>query len=39
LTFVLEPGQEQYVRLKVQMGVFAGRVASELVDEHEAEAS
>jgi hypothetical protein len=37
LTFTLEPGQERYVRLKIQMGVFAGRIIPELVDKKEAE--
>lgn len=36
LTFVLEPGQERYVRLKIQMGVFVGRIVPELVDKQEA---
>jgi hypothetical protein len=36
LTFVLEAGQERYVRLKIQMGVFVGRVVPELVDKEEA---
>ncbi len=26
LTFTLEPGQERYVRLCIQMGVFVGRI-------------
>jgi hypothetical protein len=38
LTFVLEPGQERYVRLKIQMGVFVGRIVPELVGKPEAEA-
>jgi hypothetical protein len=37
LTFVLEPGQERYVRLKVQMGIMVGRIVPELVDRSEAE--
>ncbi len=37
LTFVLEPNQERYVRLKIQMGLFVGRVVPELVDKQEAE--
>lgn len=37
LTFVLDPGQERYVRLKIQMGVFVGRIVPELVDKPEAE--
>ena len=37
LTFVLEPSQERYVRLKIQMGVFVGRIVPELVDKQEAE--
>src|SRR5262245_27691468 len=37
LTFVLEPNQERYVRLKMQMGVFVGRVVPELVDKAKAE--
>jgi hypothetical protein len=37
LTFVLESGQERYVRLKIQMGVFVGRIVPELVDRQEAE--
>ena len=37
LTFTLEPHQERYVRLKIQMGVFVGRIVPELVDKAEAE--
>ena len=37
LTFTLEQSQERYVRLKVQMGVFVGRIVPELVDKGEAE--
>lgn len=37
LTFTLEPGQERYVRLKIQMGLFVGRIVPELVDKAEAE--
>ena len=37
LTFVLEPGQVRYVRLKMQMGILVGRVVPELVDKPEAE--
>jgi hypothetical protein len=37
LTFTLEPKQERFVRLKMQMGVFVGRVIPELVDKAEAE--
>src|SRR5215510_16288066 len=37
LTFVLEQGQERYVRLKMQMGVLVGRIVPELVDKGEAE--
>src|SRR5262245_58975388 len=37
LTFVLEQGQERYVRLKIQMGVLVGRIVPELVDKGEAE--
>jgi hypothetical protein len=37
LTFVLEPGQTRYVRLKIQMGLFVGRIVPELVDRNEAE--
>lgn len=36
LTFVLEPGQERYVRLRMQMGILVGRVVPELVDKAEA---
>jgi len=36
LTFVLEPGQERYVRLRVQMGVMVGRIIPELVDRDDA---
>jgi hypothetical protein len=37
LTFTLEPRQERYVRLKIQMGVFVGRIVPELVDKVQAE--
>lgn len=37
LTFTLEPQQERFVRLKIQMGVFVGRIVPELVDKGEAE--
>lgn len=37
LTFTLEPRQERFVRLKIQMGVFVGRIVPELVDKAEAE--
>lgn len=37
LTFTLEPRQERYVRLRIQMGVFVGRIVPELVDKAEAE--
>lgn len=37
LTFTLESGQERYVRLKIQMGLFVGRIIPELVDKAEAE--
>lgn len=37
LTFTLEPRQERFVRLKIQMGVFVGRIVPELVDQAEAE--
>jgi hypothetical protein len=37
LTFTLEPGQTRYVRLKIQMGFFVGRIIPELVDRSEAE--
>lgn len=37
LTFTLEPRQERYVRLKIQFGVFVGRIVPELVDKVEAE--
>lgn len=33
LTFVLEPGQTRYVRTVIGLGVFAGRVYPELVDD------
>ena len=36
LTFVLEPAQERYVRLKMQMGILVGRVVPEIVDRPEA---
>lgn len=38
LTFTLEARQERYVRLKIQVGVFVGRIVPELVDKAEAEA-
>ena len=38
LTFTLEPRQERYVRLRIQLGVFVGRIIPELVDKAEAEA-
>ena len=38
LTFTLEPRQERFVRLKIQMGLFVGRIVPELVDRAEAEA-
>jgi hypothetical protein len=37
LTFTLEPRQERYVRLKIQMGLLVGRIIPELVDKTEAE--
>lgn len=37
LTFTLEPRQERYVRLKIQMGILVGRIVPELVDRAEAE--
>lgn len=37
LTFILESGQERYVRLRIQMGFFVGRIIPELVDRTEAE--
>jgi hypothetical protein len=37
LTFTLEPRQERYVRLKIQIGVLVGRIVPELVDKAEAE--
>jgi hypothetical protein len=37
LTFTLEPRQERFVRLKIQMGVFVGRIVPELVDKADAE--
>lgn len=37
LTFTLAPREERYVRLKIQMGVFVGRIIPELVDKAEAE--
>jgi Protein of unknown function (DUF2846) len=36
LTFMLEPSQVRYVRLKIQMGVLVGRIVPELVDQEEA---
>ncbi len=37
LTFVLDPGQERYVRLRIQMGILVGRIVPELVDKGEAQ--
>ena len=37
LTFTLEPRQERFVRLKIQMGLLVGRIVPELVDKIEAE--
>jgi hypothetical protein len=37
LTFTLDPRQERYVRLKIQMGLLVGRIVPELVDKAEAE--
>jgi len=37
LTFTLEPRQERFVRLKIQVGVFVGRIVPELVDRAEAQ--
>jgi len=37
LTFTLEPRQERFVRLKIQMGLLVGRIVPELVDKAEAE--
>jgi hypothetical protein len=37
LTFTLEPNQERFVRLRIQMGVFVGRIVPELVDKADAE--
>ena len=37
LTFTLEPRQERFVRLKIQMGLMVGRIVPELVDKREAE--
>jgi hypothetical protein len=37
LTFTLEPGQERFVRLKIQVGIFVGRIVPELVDRAEAQ--
>jgi hypothetical protein len=37
LTFTVEPGQERYVRLKIQFGIMVGRIVPELVDKAEAE--
>jgi len=37
LTFTLEPRQERFVRLKIQMGLMVGRIVPELVDRSEAE--
>ena len=36
LTFTLEPRQERFVRLKIQMGLMVGRIIPELVDKSEA---
>ena len=36
LTFTLEPSQERYVRLKIQLGILVGRIVPELVDKSEA---
>ena len=37
LTFTLEPNQERFVRLRIQMGVMVGRIVPELVDKADAE--
>jgi len=37
LTFTLEPRQERFVRLKIQMGLLVGRIVPELVDKADAE--
>src|SRR5262245_15911422 len=37
LTFTLEPLQERFVRLKIQMGILVGRIVPELVDKADAE--
>jgi hypothetical protein len=37
LTFTLEPSQERFVRLRIQMGVLVGRIVPELVDKADAE--
>jgi len=37
LTFTLDPKQERFVRLKIQMGLMVGRIVPELVDRAEAE--
>src|SRR5438105_14496021 len=37
LTFTLEPSQERFVRLRIQMGVMVGRIVPELVDKADAE--
>src|SRR5215510_585589 len=37
LTLTLEPRQQRYVRLKIQIGVLVGRIVPELVDKAEAE--
>jgi hypothetical protein len=37
LTFTLDPRQERFVRLKIQMGLMVGRIIPELVDKTEAE--
>jgi hypothetical protein len=37
IAFTLEPRQERYVRLKIQIGLVVGRIVPELVDKAEAE--
>jgi len=37
LTFILEPNQERYVRLRIQMGVLVGRIVPELADKQQAD--
>ena len=37
LTFTLEPSQERFVRLRIQMGVLVCRIVPELVDKADAE--